>query len=66
MDKPDIAWCMRCEKAPSRPNDLYCGRCREQIDEDGPSDAQMGYAGPYEPLGYRQDMIDAGRGHLLR
>lgn len=55
--------CFSCNDAPAGDGDLYCSACRTKIDEDGPSEPN--YDGPSGDGGYRQNMIDAGRGHLL-
>ena len=61
------AACTRCgEDADDADKDGLCGDCH--MGEHGPPDSYWearDNSGPYEPVNYRRDMIDAGRGHLL-
>jgi hypothetical protein len=65
----EMVECADCGDSVSAP--IFCGRCRccsVCCGCDGPRNADED--GDYEPGGesesYRRDMIDAGRGHLLR
>jgi hypothetical protein len=58
-----------CTKCGEVADDGFDGMCIDCYrGEHGPPDSYWegrDNSGPYEPPGYRQNMIDAGRGHLL-
>lgn len=45
-------------------DETHCSSCKAQREADGPSDLDMPTYG-FEPAGYREAMVGAGRGHLL-
>ena len=58
-----------CRKCGEVADDGYDGLCLDCYrGEHGPPDSYWearDNSGPYEPLNYREDMRNAGRGHLL-
>lgn len=66
---PEDELCIRCEKHPAVDEDTeLCRVCKEADNERGYQDYQdrLMESGGYDDSKYRQDMKDAGRGHLLR
>jgi hypothetical protein len=59
--------CTRCDKfSLEYLRDDVCPTCEAYAAEHGPPDSYWeANSGPYEPMNYREDMRNAGRGHLI-